>query len=77
LTAFLSILTLTSIEHIACSLGDFYFRSTGPKALFLDINTNTQINKINTAKLAKYKRASATYKLKLRKALNNIDQEFV
>jgi hypothetical protein len=44
---------------------------------FLDINTNTQINKIDVAKLAKYKRASATYKLKLRKALNNINQEFV
>jgi hypothetical protein len=77
LTASLSILTPTSTEHIARSLGDFYFRSTGPKAPFLDINTNIRINKIDIAKLAKYKRASATYKLKLRKALDNIDQEFV
>ena len=59
------------------SVGDFHFRSTGPKAPFLDINTNTQINKIDIVKVAKYKRASTTYKLKLRKALDNIDQEFV
>jgi hypothetical protein len=77
LTASLSILTLTSIEHITRSLEDFYFRSIGPKAPFLDINTNTRINKIDTAKLAKYKRASATYKLKLKKALDDINREFI
>ena len=73
MTTFLSILTLINIEHIIYSLRNFYFRSIGLKVLFLDINTNTQINKIDIVKVAKYKRASTTYKLKLRKALNDIN----